>query len=128
MGAIGNGSLPPVAFYKPQGTLNEHPGYTHVLSGDAHVADVVGRLKASPQWNHMVIIVTYDENGGFWDHVAPPRRTRGVRAPASRRSSCRHARRGYVDHTTYDTTSILKLITNASDSIRSPACVRALAT
>ena len=35
-------------------------------------ADVVARIRASPVWTSTAIIVTYDENGGFWDHVSPP--------------------------------------------------------
>jgi acid phosphatase len=110
--AIDNGALPRVAFYKPQGNLNEHPGYTDVLDGDRHIADVIGHLQKSPQWGHMVVIVTYDENGGFWDHVAPPKGDRwgpGSRIPALIVSP--FAKRGFVDHTLYDTTSILSLIT-----------------
>jgi acid phosphatase len=71
--AIASGDLPAVAFYKPQGSHNEHPGYTDVMSGDAHIADVIGRIQASPIWKSTLVIVTYDENGGFWDHVAPPK-------------------------------------------------------
>ena len=66
---IAEGSLPQVVFYKPQGTLNEHPGYADVLTGDQHIADLVAKIKASPLWASTAIIVTYDENGGFWDHV-----------------------------------------------------------
>jgi phospholipase C len=110
--AIAEGQLPPVAFYKPQGSLSEHAGYTDVLPGDRHVADVVAKLIASPQFPAMVIIVTYDENGGWWDHVAPPSADRwgpGTRIPAIIVSL--FAKGGKVDHTLYDTTSILKLIT-----------------
>ena len=110
--AIDNGTLPQVTFYKPQGNLNEHPGYADVLDGDRHVADVVAHLQKSPQWAHMVVVITYDENGGFWDHVAPPKGDRwgpGSRIPALIVSP--FAKRGYVDHTLYDTTSILSLIT-----------------
>jgi acid phosphatase len=110
--AIDNGTLPQVAFYKPQGNLNEHPGYTDVLDGDRHIADIIADLQKSPQWAHMVVIVTYDENGGFWDHVAPPKGDRwgpGTRIPALIVSP--FAKRGVVDHTLYDTTSILSLIT-----------------
>lgn len=60
----------------------------------------------------MVIIVTYDENGGFWDHVAPPKGDRwgpGSRIPALIVSP--FAKKGVVDHTLYDTGSILLLIT-----------------
>jgi phospholipase C len=100
-----------VTFYKPQGNLNEHAGYTDVESGDRHIADVIGHLQKSPQWAHMVVIVTYDENGGFWDHVAPPKADRwgpGTRVPTIIVSL--FVKKGYVDHTLYDTTSILRLI------------------
>jgi phospholipase C len=109
---IDAGRLPQVTFYKPQGNLNEHPGYTDALSGDEHVADVIAHLEKSPQWPHMLVIVTYDENGGFWDHVAPPKADRwgpGSRVPTLIISP--FAKKGYVDHTLYDTTSILRLIT-----------------
>ena len=55
------------------------------IAGDAHIADVVAHLEKSPQWPHMLVVVTYDENGGFWDHVAPPKGDRwgpGTRIPA----------------------------------------------
>jgi acid phosphatase len=110
--AIDGGALPQVTFYKPQGNLNEHAGYTDVLDGDRHIADVIEHLQKSPLWAHMVVIVTYDENGGFWDHVAPPRGDRwgpGARIPALIVSP--FAKQGAVDHTLYDTTSILSLIT-----------------
>ena len=110
--AIDSGTLPAVAFYKPQGNLNEHGGYADVESGDEHIADLIAHLQKSPQWKNMVVIVTYDENGGFWDHVAPPKADRfgpGNRIPAIIVSP--YAKMGTVDHTQYDTTSILRLIT-----------------
>ncbi|HWW05742.1 acid phosphatase [Collimonas sp.] len=106
------GALPAVAFYKPQGNLNQHPGYANVTDGDAHIADVIAKLQASPQWKHMLIVVTYDENGGFWDHVAPPKGDRwgpGTRLPAILVSP--YVKKGSVDHTQYDTASILRFIT-----------------
>jgi acid phosphatase len=109
---IDRGNLPQVAFYKPQGDLNEHPGYTDILSGDQHLADVIAHLEKSPQWPGMLVIVAYDENGGFWDHVAPPKADRwgpGTRVPAIIISPL--ARMGTVDHTQYDTTSILRFLT-----------------
>ena len=109
---VAAGSLPPVTFYKPEGDLNQHPGYAGVAQGDAHIADVITKLQASPQWNNMVIIVTYDENGGFWDHVAPPKGDLlgpSTRLPAIIVSP--FAKKGTVDHTQYDTASILRLIT-----------------
>ncbi|WP_133648215.1 acid phosphatase [Paraburkholderia flava] len=110
--AIDAGTLPAVSFYKPQGNLNEHAGYTDVTSGDQHIVDVITHLQNSPQWKNMVVIVTYDENGGFWDHVAPPKGDRwgpGTRIPALIVSP--YAKKGFVDHTQYDTTSILRFIT-----------------
>lgn len=83
--AIDEGRLPRVSIYKPQGNLNQHPGYTDLLSGDEHIADLVAHLEKSPQWAHMLVVITYDENGGFWDHVAPPKADRwgpGTRIPA----------------------------------------------
>lgn len=114
--AIDAGSLPPVTFYKPQGSLNEHPGYADVLAGDEHIAELIRHLEKSKQWSHMVVIVTYDENGGFWDHVAPPKGDRwgpGSRVPLMVVSP--FAKAGYVDHTQYDVTSILRLITRRFD-------------
>jgi acid phosphatase len=110
--AIDKGTLPQVAFYKPQGSLNQHPGYTDVQSGDVHVAELIARIKASPLWSSTAIIVTYDENGGFWDHAPPPAGDRwgpGSRIPAIVVSPL--AKKGYVDHTYYDTTSIIKFLT-----------------
>jgi acid phosphatase len=112
LAAIDAGTLPAVAFYKPAGHLNEHAGYTDVLSGDRHIFEIIQRIRASTLWDSTVIILTYDENGGFWDHVAPPTGDRwgpGVRVPAILVSP--FAKRGHVDRTLYDTTSILKFIT-----------------
>ncbi len=107
------GTLPSVVFVKPLGPDNEHPGYADMLRGERHVADLVRAVANSPAWPGTVIIVTYDEHGGRWDHVAPPVVDRwgpGSRVPAIIISPL--AKRHYVDHTAYDTTSILKLIEN----------------
>ncbi|NUU04681.1 acid phosphatase [Herbaspirillum robiniae] len=106
------GRLPAVTFYKPQGNLNMHAGYADVTSGDRHIGHIVKSLQSSPQWKNMVVIITVDENGGWWDHVAPPKGDRwgpGTRIPAVVVSP--FARKGTVDHTVYDTASILRLIT-----------------
>ncbi|EZI25796.1 acid phosphatase [Pseudomonas extremaustralis] len=106
------GKLPAVTFYKPQGNLNMHAGYADVASGDRHITRALKVLQESPQWKNMVVVVTVDENGGWWDHVAPPKGDRwgpGTRVPAIVVSP--FARKGMVDHTVYDTASILRLIT-----------------
>jgi phospholipase C len=116
LAAIAKGTLPQVSFFKPAGRYTEHPSYTDVQSGDEHIAMLLERLKMSPQWSGMAVVVTYDENGGFWDHVPPPsgpgwsdRWGPGTRVPTIVVSP--FARRGYVDKTPYDTTSLIKFIT-----------------
>lgn len=112
LAAVEAGTLPPVTFYKPQGNLNMHAGYADVDSGDRHLTRVVDALRSSPQWPQMLVVVTVDENGGWWDHVAPPKGDRwgpGTRIPALVISP--FARKGFVDHTIYDTGSILRFIT-----------------
>jgi acid phosphatase len=106
------GTLPAVSFYKPEGVYNQHPGYANLNDGDQRIADVVAKLQASPQYKNMVIVITYDEFGGAWDHVAPPKGDKlgpGTRIPAIIISP--YAKAGTVDHTQYDTASILRLIT-----------------
>jgi acid phosphatase len=109
---VASGDLPPVSFVKPIGKNNEHPGYADVVTGQHHVADLVAAVQKSEIWQDCVIIITYDENGGRWDHVVPPVRSDkwgvGVRVPAIIISP--FARKGFIDHTEYETVSILKLI------------------
>jgi acid phosphatase len=110
------GKLPALTFYKPQGNLNMHAGYADVDSGDRHIAHIVDSLRKSAQWENMVVVVTVDENGGWWDHVAPPQGDRwgpGTRVPALVISP--FAKKGTVDHTVYDTGSILRLATRVFD-------------
>ncbi|WP_294256315.1 acid phosphatase [uncultured Sphingomonas sp.] len=109
---VAAGSLPAVSFYKPQGNLNMHAGYSDVEAGDQHIAVVVDALRRSPQWHKMLVVITFDENGGWWDHVPPPKGDRwgpGTRIPAVIVSP--FAKRGYVDHSIYDTGSIARFLT-----------------
>jgi acid phosphatase len=112
--------LPPVAFYKPVGENNEHPGYASLIVGENHVRNLIEMVKASPAWDSTVIIITYDEHGGQWDHVSPPTEAPkadefgpGSRVPAIIVSPL--AKRGFIDHTQYDTTAILKFIEKKYD-------------
>ncbi|WP_083385914.1 alkaline phosphatase family protein [Methylomonas sp. LWB] len=103
--------FPQVAFYKPVGRSNQHPGYSSILEADRDVRDVVEAIRASAIWSSTAIVITYDEYGGLWDHVAPPEGDRwgpGTRIPAVVVSP--FAKKHYIDHTRYDTTAILKLI------------------
>jgi len=109
---VASGKLPPVAFIKPIGKYNEHPGYADEVTGQKHVAELVAAVRNSSIWEDSVIIITYDENGGRWDHVVPPVRKDGwgvgVRVPAIIISP--FTRHGGIDNTEYETVSILKLI------------------
>ncbi|MDP9148572.1 MAG: acid phosphatase [Myxococcota bacterium] len=105
------GTLPAVSFVKPVGIDNEHPNYTDVISGEAHAMALIDAVRNGPAWSNTAIIVTYDEHGGFWDHVSPPGGDRwgpGTRIPTVIISP--FAKAGFVDKTMYDTTSITALI------------------
>jgi acid phosphatase len=89
-----------------------HAGYSDIEAGDRHIATVVHALRTSPHWKDMLVVVTFDENGGWWDHVAPPKGDRwgpGTRIPALVISP--YAKKGHVEHTIYDTGSIARLLT-----------------
>jgi phospholipase C len=109
--AAESGKLPAVSFVKPLGTNNEHPGYADLITGEQHTLDLINAVRNGPDWATTAIVITYDEHGGFWDHVAPPVVDRwgpGSRVPALVISP--FAKKGFVDHNRYDTTSILALI------------------
>jgi acid phosphatase len=108
---VKNEHLPAVAFIKALGPDNEHPGYAGLLQGQQHVADLVSAVQNSDYWENTLIIVTYDEHGGRWDHVTPPVTGiwgNGTRVPAIIIGPL--AKRGFVDHTQHNTLSILKTI------------------
>jgi acid phosphatase len=112
------GTLPSVSFVKPYATENEHPGYASEPNGSDHLVDLLKAITTGPQARSTLVVVTYDEFGGQWDHVPPPGmgHTRGVhdaygpgtRIPALVISAS--MRRSGVDHRVYDTTSILATI------------------
>jgi phospholipase C len=107
-----SGNLPSVSFIKQVGENNEHPGYADLLQGQEAVANIVHAVQNSPDWAHTAVIVTYDENGGRWDHVSAPDNN-GIWGDGSRVPTIvisPYAKQGYVDHTEHDTLSILKTI------------------
>ncbi len=123
-----SGTLPGLSFVDPsfagedQGTSGDEHPHGDVRVGQAFISDVVHAFMASPQWKRGALFVVYDEWGGFFDHVAPPRvpdlranrdidkdfGQMGFRVPAIVVSP--YARRGHVDHTIYGFESILKMI------------------
>jgi phospholipase C len=122
------GKLPALSFVDPafngegQGTSGDEHPHGDVRVGQAFVSDVVHAFMESPQWKHGALFIVYDEWGGFFDHVAPPRvpdlrsnrnlakdfGQMGLRIPAVVVSP--YARRGHVDHSIYGFESILKMI------------------
>ncbi len=122
--SLANGSpntcgLKPVSFIKPEGDENEHPGYASEPGGSDHLVSLIKSVADGACAKSTMVIVTYDEFGGQWDHVSPPGQGStpgphdqwgpGTRIPALVVSP---QLRGtfVVDHTQYDTTSILATI------------------
>jgi phospholipase C len=106
-----SGDLPRVCFLKATGSHDEHPADSAPRRGEQWVMGLLKALGASRLWEKSLVVVTYDEGGGFWDHVPPPAPDAygcGTRVPALLISPW--ARRGYIDHRAADTTSILALI------------------
>ena len=105
------GTLPAVSLIKPLGEENEHPGYADIATGERHLEELINDVRNGPNWNDCMIIVTYDEHGGFWDHVPPPTIDKwgpGIRVPGILISP--FAKTDFVDNTQYETVSILSLI------------------
>jgi phospholipase C len=116
--AAANGHLPRVSFVKPVGIENEHPGYASEPDGSDHLVDLIKAVTNGPQAGNTLIVVTYDEYGGQWDHVPPPSDANPVAAhdafgPGTRIPAILIARsfvRSGVDHTYLDTLSIMRTI------------------
>jgi phospholipase C len=107
---LNNGTLPQVSWVIPKDNLSEHPPHD-IRHGMDWVVHVVDSIMASPYWKNTAIIVTWDDYGGFYDHVRPPSIDKyglGFRIPAIIISP--YAKSGYIDHTQYQFESILKFI------------------
>ncbi len=113
-----SGDLPAVSFVKPVGAENEHPGYASESSGSTHLVDVVKAIENGPDAKNTLVVVTYDEFGGQWDHVSPPGQggapgAHDLFGPGTRIPTLVISKglpRSTVDHTTYDSTSIIATI------------------
>jgi phospholipase C len=108
---IKNGNLPQVAFYKPNGRNNLHPSYANFRDGDKHLGELIDLLMKSPQWSDTLVLITFDEHGGYWDHVAPPKRDAfgpGSRVPLIAVGTM--VKQNFINSTQYDFGSILKTI------------------
>jgi acid phosphatase len=112
-------NLKPVSFVKPLGADNEHPGYTNESQGSQHLVDLIKAIEGSACRKDTLVVATYDEFGGSWDHVPPPGQGSaagphdvwgpGTRIPALLIAP--HLQGEFVvDSAQYDTTSILATI------------------
>jgi phospholipase C len=104
------GTLPAVSWVVPTRNVSEHPpGLVSV--GQAYVTTVVNAIMRSPDWSSTAIFLVWDDWGGFYDHVVPPKidlNSYGLRVPAIVISP--YARRGYIDHQTLSFDAYLKFI------------------
>jgi phospholipase C len=104
-----DGTLPAVAYIAPSGA-SEHPP-SSLVSGQRFVKTLIQELMRSSAWNSSAFLFAYDDWGGWYDHVSPPQVDQhgyGLRVPALLVSP--YAKRGYIDGTTLDFTSMLKFI------------------
>ncbi len=104
-----NDTLPSVAFIVPSGTSEHPPG--SIQAGEAFVRTLINGLVQSKAWSSSALMWSYDDWGGFYDHVAPPQIDSGgygFRVPALLVSP--YAKKGYVDHTTLDFTAGIAFI------------------
>jgi acid phosphatase len=112
-------NLKPVSFIKPIGEENEHPGYASEPDGSDHLVDLLQAIENSKCKSNTLVLVTYDEFGGEWDHVPPPGQGNdngphdqwgpGTRVPALVLGP--HLKGPFVvDDTEYDTTAVLSTI------------------
>jgi acid phosphatase len=116
--------LKPVSFVKPVGAENEHPGYASESQGSDHLVTLLKTIHGSRCAKDTMIVVTYDEFGGQWDHVSPPGQGNnagphdqwgpGTRVPGLVLAP-RLPHRFVVDHTEHDTTSVLSTIEHRFD-------------
>jgi acid phosphatase len=117
-------NLKPVSFIKPVGAENEHPGYASATAGSTHLVDLLQAIQGSRCAKDTMVVVTYDEFGGQWDHVTPPGQggkggPHDVFGPSTRIPALVISPflRGsfVVDHTQHDTTSIAATIERRFD-------------
>ena len=104
------GTLPPVSWIVTADPLTEHPS-DDIGWGERFVALTINSVASGPQWRDSAIIFNYDENGGFYDHVAPPKvdsNGLGFRVPCILVSP--YAKPGHVSSTVYEHSSGLALI------------------
>jgi phospholipase C len=113
--ALGNGTLPGVSYVKGIGYKSEHPGYGDTISaGAAFVTSIADQVASSPYAKDTLILVTWDESGGYFDHIAPPptstvdNQPYGPRVPLIALGP--FAQQNFIGHTVMEHSSIVKFI------------------
>jgi phospholipase C len=107
------GTLPAVAWVVPENTVSEHPP-AKISLGQAYVTSLINAVMQGPDWNSTAIFLSWDDWGGFYDHVAPPtvdQNGYGLRVPGLVISP--YAKQGFIDHQTLSFDAYLKLIEDA---------------
>ncbi|HEU4732049.1 MAG TPA: alkaline phosphatase family protein [Kofleriaceae bacterium] len=112
------GTLPPVVYIDPAFNSNDDHPPVHPINGQELITTVYRALATSPQWKNCLLLITYDENGGFFDHVPPPTTVddhadlgfdqMGFRVPALVAGP--YVKQGHVSSVVYDHCSALREI------------------
>jgi phospholipase C len=104
------GTLPAVSWVAPNGRVSEHPPAL-ISTGQSYVTRLINAIMRGPAWESTAIFLSWDDWGGFYDHLTPPRvdvNGYGLRVPGLVISP--YARRGYIDHRTLSSDAYLKFI------------------
>ncbi len=123
---VDNGTLPNFSYIKYRTAANEHPNFSYITDGEANVDSVVSEILFSPIYSsNTLVLLTWDEGGGYFDHVAPPH---GIEAfPSTARANLvgttipygtrvpmlaigPFARQGYVSHVQMEHSSIVQFL------------------
>ncbi|MGN6169185.1 MAG: alkaline phosphatase family protein, partial [Solirubrobacteraceae bacterium] len=108
--AAKKGTLPAVSWITPTAKVSEHPPNL-VSAGQTYLTGLINTLMKSPDWKSTAIFLAWDDWGGFYDHVVPPRvdmNGYGLRVPAMVISP--YAKRGFIDHQTLSFDAYAKFI------------------
>lgn len=107
------GKLPSVSFVFPNNRDDMHPGFGPITNGTGFLDTLIKQVQASPEWTSTAVIVTFDDGGGWYDHIPPPTvdsQGLGVRVPLIVISPL--AKPHYISHVQMDHVSILRYIQN----------------
>lgn len=108
---LANGHLPAVSWLIPDVVVSEHPVAASMCAGQNWTVKVMNALMQSPDWKHTAVVITWDDFGGFYDHVPPPHVDLwgfGPRVPMLLISPW--AKPGFIAHDTLEFSSVLKMI------------------